>query len=55
MMWMSMSVGSSDPEYERLPADSPLSKKLNLTYVKATTGANAGEYCWVSTVNLEVR
>jgi hypothetical protein len=25
---------------------------MNLTYVKAMSGVHAGEYCWVSTVNV---
>jgi hypothetical protein len=55
------SVGPVDPEDKKLPPDSPLSKKLNLTYVKVLIGASPGsnvhigEYCWASTVNVRVQ
>ncbi len=47
------SIAPVSPEDKNLPADSPLSKKLNMSYVKVTSGANEGEYCWASTVNIE--
>jgi hypothetical protein len=45
-------VAPTDPEYAKLPPDSPLSKKLNLSYVKVLSGPHAGEYCWASTANI---
>lgn len=49
------SVAPVDPEDKKLPPDSPLSKKLNLSYVKVLNGPHAGEYCWASTANVEAR
>ncbi len=49
---MYQSIVPSDPQSANLPPDSPLSKKLNLTYVKIMTGSHAGEYCWASTANI---
>ena len=46
------SIAPTDQDMKNLPADSPVSKKLNLTYVRAKSGPHAGEYCWVSTANL---
>ncbi len=46
------SVQTSDPATKRLPPHDPLSMKVNLTYVRAATGQQAGEYCWVATVNV---
>ncbi len=45
-------VKPSDPATLRLPPRDPLSMKVNLTYVRAVTGAHTGEYCWVATVNV---
>ncbi len=49
---MYQSIVPSDPQSANLPADSPLSKKLNLTYVKVKSGLHVGEYCWASTANI---
>ena len=49
---MYQSIVPSDPQSTNLPADSPLSKKLNLTYVKIMSGSHIGEYCWASTANI---
>ena len=46
------SIVPVDPQDARLPPESPLSKKLNLTYVRVASGTHAGDYCWVSTVNI---
>ena len=50
---MYQSIAPADPQDKNLPTDSPLSKKLNLTYVKVMSGPHAGEYCWASTVNIQ--
>jgi len=55
------SVVPVDPEDKKLPPDSPLSKKLNLSYVKVLGGSSpgsnthVGEYCWASTVNVRAQ
>ena len=41
----------ADPADKALPPDSPMSKKLNLSYEKVLCGPDVGEYCWASTVN----
>jgi ABC-type Fe3+-hydroxamate transport system substrate-binding protein len=44
-----------DPANKALPPDSPMSKKLNLSYVKVLNGPHINEYCWASTVNVQAR
>ncbi len=46
------SIAPTDQADRNLPPDSPLSKKMNLSYVKALSGKHSGEYCWASTVNI---
>jgi hypothetical protein len=45
-------IGPVSQEDRNLPPDSPLSKKMNLSYIKVLGGLHAGEYCWASTVNI---
>jgi hypothetical protein len=47
------SLAPTDPADQALPKDSPLSKKMYLTYVKVLDGPHANEYCWASTANIQ--
>jgi hypothetical protein len=42
----------TDPAYKVLPPDSPLSKKMYLSYVKVLSGPHANEFCWASTADV---
>ena len=46
-------IAPTDPADRALPKDSPLSKKMYLSYVKVLDGPHANEYCWASSANIQ--